>query len=88
MRITELEQNNAHLSGQNAQLIARLETLQRQLDWFKRQLFGSKSEKLLFIDPAVQGNLLEALGVLAPPAAERIATETVTYTRQLWPVWR
>lgn len=82
LRITELEQNNAHLSGQNAQLVARLETLQRQLDWFKRQLFGRKSEQLLFIDPAVQGNLLEALGVLTPPPAPTIAGATVTYTRQ------
>ena len=30
--------------------------LQEQLDWFKRQLFGQKSEKQLAIDPAVQGN--------------------------------
>ena len=82
LRITELEQQNAHLSGQNAQLVARLETLQRQLDWFKRQLFGRKSEQLRFIDPAVQGNLLGALGVLPPPAAQTIPTETVTYSRK------
>jgi transposase len=75
LRITELEQQNAHLSGQ-------LAALQRQLDWFKRQLFGRKSEQLLFIDPAVQGNLLAALGVLTPPAAQTMATETVTYTRK------
>ena len=72
--ITELEQQNAHLSGQ-------LAALQRQLDWFKRQLFGAKSEQQLLIDPAVQGNLLAALGVAIPPPPQSTPATTVTYTR-------
>ena len=51
------------LERENAQLSADLASVKQQLDWFKRQLFGRKSEKRLDIDPAVQGNLLSALGV-------------------------
>lgn len=75
LRIAELEQTNAHLS-------ARVDVLTQQLDWFKRQLFGTKSEKQLFIDPAVQGNLLAALGVPTPPSSPIGPTTTVTYTRR------
>ena len=53
VRIAELEQQNTQLSGQLALLAADHAALQRQLDWFKRQLFGAKSEKQLLIDPAV-----------------------------------
>ncbi len=73
-RVEELEQDNARLTAQ-------VEALKQQLDWFKRQLFGAKSEKRLEVDPAVQGNLLGALGVTAPPQKER-PTETITYRRR------
>ena len=69
-RITEL-------TRENAQLQAQVTELQQQLDWFKRQLFGAKSEKRLDVDPAVQGNLLAALGVAAPPPPPA-PTETIT----------
>jgi transposase len=59
----------------------QLQSLTSQLDWFKRQLFGRKSEKRLDVDPTVQGNLLSALGVATPPRKEA-PTETVTYTRR------
>jgi transposase len=72
----------ADLQSRNAQLSEQLATLQRQLDWFKRQLFGAKSEKQLLIDPAVQGNLLAALGVATPSPPPITPTTTVTYTRQ------
>lgn len=75
LRITELEQTNAQLS-------ARVDVLTQQLDWFKRQLFGTKSEKQRFIDPAVQGNLLAALGVATPHSPPITPTTTVTYTRR------
>lgn len=54
---------------------------QRQLDWFKRQLFGNKSEKQLLIDPAVQHSLLAGLveDLPEPPPA---STATPTVTRQ------
>ena len=74
VRVTELER-------ENAQLKADLAAVTQQLDWLKRQLFGSKSEKRLNLDPAVQGNLLSALGVTPPPPKET-PTETVTYQRR------
>ena len=73
-RVTKLER-------ENAQLKADLATASQQLEWFKRQLFGSKSEKRLHIDPAVQGNLLDALGVATPPPKPS-PTETVSYRRR------
>ena len=74
-RVMELEQENAQLS-------ADLASVKQQLDWFKRQLFGVKSEKRLDIDPAVQGNLLSALGVAAPPPPKAVPAETITYQRR------
>ena len=42
--------------------------LQRQLDWFKRQLFGTKSERFIDLNP-LQMNLGEALPLppVSPP---------------------
>ena len=74
-RITELER-------ENAQLNADLAAVKQQLDWFKRQLFGRKSEKRLDVDPAVQGNLLSALGVTTPPPPKDHSTETLSYERR------
>lgn len=74
VRLAELERKNAELSGE-------LASLKQQLEWFKRQLFGRKSEKRLDIDPAVQGNLLANLGVANPPPRDE-PKETVTYQRR------
>jgi len=63
-------------------LQAQLAELQQQLEWFKRQLFGAKSEKRLDVDPAVQGNLLAALGVASPPPPKEPPTETISYQRR------
>ena len=63
-------------------LQAQVQSLKTQLDWFKRQLFGSTSEKQRLIDPAVQGNLLAGLGVAPALAPCAIPTETVTYQRK------
>ena len=73
-RIVELEQENAQLNSE-------LTSVKHQLDWLKRQLFGEKSEKRLEIDSAVQGSLLSALGVEAPPP-KAPDTETITYQRR------
>lgn len=81
-RITELEQENARLCADLASVTASFATLKQQLDWFKRQLFGRKSEKRLDIDTAVQGSLLAALGVATPPAPQDTPTETITYQRR------
>jgi len=59
-------------------LHAQVQTLQTQLDWFKRQLFGAKSEKRLEIDPALQADLLAALDEDLPTPAKP-ETEKITY---------
>lgn len=83
LRIAELEQTNAQLCAQVAQFDARIVALTQQVEWFKRQLFGQKSEKQLAIDPAVQGNLLSALGVLAPPQkSPPLPEQSIAYTRR------
>lgn len=83
LRIAELEQSNAQLSAQVATLSAAHEELKRQLDWFKRQLFGQKSEKRIEFDPQLQGNLLAPLGMKADePAVAAVASATVTYQRK------
>jgi transposase len=80
-RIVELEQENAQLNARLTSLSCDYDNLKHQLDWLKRQLFGEKSEKRLEIDPAVQGNLLSALGV-EPPPQKTPDTETITYQRR------
>ena len=73
-RVVELERENAQLS-------ADLAAVKQQLDWFKRQLFGRKSEKRLEVDPGVQGSLLAGLGVANPPPKDE-PKETLTYQRR------
>ncbi len=73
-RIIQLEQENVRLGSE-------LTSVKHQLDWFKRQLFGEKSEKRLDIDPTVQGNLLAGLAV-EPPPVKPPETETITYQRR------
>jgi len=68
------------LRAENAALKAALAQTTQQLEWFKRQLFGRKSERHLPVDP-VQGNLLaglmpESLIEAAPPV------EIVPHTRR------
>ena len=62
-------------------LQAQVQTLQTQLDWFKCQLFGAKSKKRLEIDPALQADLLAALGEDFPVPA-KLETENITYERR------
>ncbi|MGB5340205.1 MAG: IS66 family transposase, partial [Gammaproteobacteria bacterium] len=71
----------ATLCTENASLKEQVQTLQTQLDWFKRQLFGAKSEKRLEIDPALQADLLAALGEQLP-VQPRPETEKITYERR------
>ena len=63
------------------QLQAEYDALKYELDWFKRQLFGQKSEKRLDLDDEAQLNLLAGLGVEKPPSRD-VPTETVTYERR------
>ena len=66
-QVEALQQENAHLSATVADLTERLAQLQRQVDWFTRQLFGSKSERRLEFDEAGQAGLFAALGIETPP---------------------
>ena len=58
----------------------QVQSLKAQLDWFKRQLFGRKSEKRLIDNPGQLG-LADVLGK-APAAAPGPATKEITYTRR------
>jgi len=73
--------NVATLRTENASLKEQVQTLQTQLDWFKRQLFGAKSEKRLEIDPAIQADLLAVLAEELPAPAKP-ETEKITYKRR------
>ena len=81
-RVAELVSENARLSADLATLNAEYSAVKQQLDWLKRQLFGAKSERRLDIDPAVQGNLLAALGVATAPPAPAAPIKTITYQRR------
>ena len=72
---------SAKLSGREKVVVLedKVQSLEHQLDWFKRQLFGRKSEKRLLEDPPNQP-LLDGL-VVEAPASSPSAKETITYTR-------
>jgi hypothetical protein len=60
----------AHGPGQIAQLLqsqaTQIEKLKRQIEWFKRQIFGNKSERFVSALDAQQMHLGQLLGDLAP----------------------
>ena len=61
-----------------AAVLARLDTVTRQLEWFKQQMFGSKSERrLLEVDPRQL-----ALGELEVPGGETTETIIAEHTRR------
>ena len=51
----------------------RVDALQQQLDWLKRQLFGVKSERRLGVDPARQLGLGEGFETAAGAPARSTA---------------
>jgi len=57
----------------------KVQSLEQQLDWFKRQLFGRKSEKRQ-VEDCPEQPLLNGFEV-GPPPTVAPATETITYTR-------
>lgn len=65
------------IQAQNLLLSEKVLTLQQQLDWFKRQLFGRKSEKLLEDNPN-QAVLFERLDSGEPELEEK---QQISYTR-------
>ena len=58
-----------------ATLTHQVAVLQQQLDWFKRQLFGRKSERVVAPDPQqmVLGEVLAPVEAPAPPAQRPVA---------------
>ena len=58
------------------QLQAQYDALKHELEWFKRQLLGQKSEKRLEFDDEAQPHLLAGLGVEQPPPRDDGPTET------------
>jgi len=59
----------------------RIESLEHQLEWFKRQLFGRKSEKRQPEDIPEQP-LLAGFEVEPAPSSKAADTETIRYTRR------
>src|SRR5450631_1271395 len=60
------------------ELTARVEALSRQVDWFRRQMFGSKSERLVLQDNAQQislGEIVDQGSAVAPPPKRRVVAE-------------
>ena len=75
--IAELRRENADpaaavasLEGQLAALRETAASLKDQIDWFKRRLFGRRSEKRIEFDLAEQASLFESLGAGDAPAPE------------------
>ena len=94
--VVQLEQENARLGvalSDSYSVLAKTKTalehlqaeydaLKHELDWFKRPLFGQKSEKRLELDDEAQLNVLAGLGVEKPPSRDDGPTQTVTYERR------
>ncbi len=60
----------------------QIEVLKHQLDWFKRQLFGQKSERLAPLPDRTQLHLGEMMPLPATPAAE-LSRTVPAYTRRI-----
>lgn len=80
MSATLTQKYNA-LTQENNILREQVAQLKNQLNWFKRQLFGEKSEKCTPMDEGRQADLFEGLN-LDPVPAEPVPTETITYERR------
>ena len=70
-----------------ADLARKLKTSEHQLDWFKRQLFGEKSEKRFMQNPDQLGFGMEGFEDM-PEGQDTRKDQTVTYTRKKGPKLR
>jgi transposase len=59
--IVALLHDHQKIAERNSTLTTRVEELQQQLDWFKRQLFGTKSDRRIFPENTRQLTLGESL---------------------------
>lgn len=74
-------EETATLLAEHHQLTQQVSSLQQQLDWLKRQLFGEKSERRLLADLPRQMSLGE--GFLETPAAPAVGEQSVVaHTRR------
>ena len=78
--IEELQQTVASLSAQTQKQEETIGQLKQQLDWFKKQLFGQKSEKRTALQSPDQSSLFDALSAPDTPEDQR-PKETIHYTR-------
>ncbi len=68
-----------NLLQENILLKQQLVLLQKQLDWFKQQVFGQKSERRLVEILTQQGSLFEPL---AQTNLAQVPTEKIQYERK------
>lgn len=83
VQIADLQARMAATQAENTDLHGTVQSLQAQLDWFKRELFGSKSEKRPEMSPeqlALFESLLDGLPE-PPPKKTDIAAHTRTTKR-------
>jgi len=78
--VAALQRINTDLRQQVRDFSHQVESLQQQLDWFKRQLFGSKSEKRLSEVPSGQLSIADTLTDI-PPLPETVQTQSIRYER-------
>jgi len=75
-------QDEKNLVQVNTQLQQKIQSLEQQLNWFKRQIFGEKSEKFDMTDNPYQQTIADVLGQLpALPKDVKNEEQTVTYQR-------
>ena len=80
-RLETLTADHAALQKTVSALRETAASLKDQVDWFKRQLFGRRSEKRVEFDLAEQANLFESLGAGDVPTPE-VPTEEISYRRR------
>ncbi|BBP43102.1 transposase [Thiosulfativibrio zosterae] len=78
-----MSQNVIALSQENLELKEEVRLLKNQLDWFKKQLFGQKTEKRLVEIPDEQLSLLDLLSPPVKASTPEGEVITVSYQRRL-----
>jgi transposase len=76
--------SSAELVAQLQQMALRVEQLQQQLDWYRRQLFGRTSERVVVEHPQqlLLGAVLPPVDAPAPPARRPVAAHTRPVSRR------
>jgi transposase len=82
LSVAALSAENTALRSQLCDTEQQLAALKSQLEWFKRQLFGERSEKRLLIDRALQPDMLADLDGAVAGDTEPADSQTITYRRR------